>query len=67
MMNTYQEIQIMRQRAETAVLALLGVDFAKTWWNSSNFEFQGRTPEEMWMLDPQRVYQYLVGTIDGYW
>lgn len=67
MMNTYQEIAVMRRRCETLLLSLLGPEFKQTWWNSPNYEFNGRTPEEIWAIDPVKVYQYVVGSVDGYW
>ena len=65
-MNTYQEIQIMRNRCESMILSMVGKDYANTWWNSPNKAFQGKTPNEVFDTDPEQVYDYIIGHINGY-
>lgn len=66
-MNTYQEIQIMRNRCEVMILSMVGKDYTNVWWNSPNKAFQGKTPNEVFETDPERVYDYVIGHINGYW
>ena len=65
-MNTYQEIQIMRNRCEIMILSMVGKDYTNIWWNSPNKAFQGKTPNEMFDTDPEQVYDYIIGHINGY-
>lgn len=65
-MNTYQEIQIMRNRCESMILSMVGKDYTNVWWNSPNKAFQEKTPNEVFDTDPERVYDYIIGHIDGY-
>ena len=65
-MNDYEKIQLMRQRCESMILAMVGVEGALKWWNSKNYAFDMKTPLEMIDLDPQRVYTYVIGHVDGY-
>lgn len=65
-MNSYERIQLMRQRCETMILSILGAEVAAKWWNGKNKAFDGNTPNEMFDKDPARVYSYVIGHVDGY-
>lgn len=65
-MNSYEKIQLMRQRCEVMILSMVGVEAAPSRWKSKNNAFDGKTPDEMFDVDPQRVYSYVVGYVDGY-
>lgn len=65
-MNSYEKIQRMRRRSESIVLALVGRDATQQWWSSRNKAFEMKTPEEMFEKNPEVVYNYLVGHVDGY-
>lgn len=65
-MNSYEKLQLMRQRCEVMILALVGVEGAPKWWASKNYAFDGSTPNEMFDKDPDRVYSYIIGHVDAY-
>ena len=52
---------------EAMILSMVGAEMAPDWWNRKNYAFGGSTPNEMFEQDPERVYQYIIGHIDGYW
>jgi hypothetical protein len=52
--------EILKDRCDQMLMALLGPEFAKTWWHSPNKAFGGLTPEGQWILDSQPVYNYLI-------
>lgn len=56
----------MRRRCEAMILSMVGAEMAPDWWNSRNYAFDGSTPNEMFEQDPERVYSYISGYIDGY-
>lgn len=65
-MNSYEKIRLMRQRCDTMILAMVGAEHTTDWWNSRNYAFDGITPNEMFDKDPERVYSYIAGHVDGY-
>lgn len=65
--NDYQKLDLMRRRCETMILSLVGAELAPNWWRGQNLAFDMRTPEEQWIIDPESVYKYVCGTVDGYW
>lgn len=65
-MNSYEKIQLMRQRCEVSILSIMGAEQAPKWWNSRNYAFDMKTPLEMFDLDPERVYTYVIGHVDRY-
>lgn len=65
-MNSYEKIQLMRQRCETMILSMLGAEVAPKWWKSPNKAFDGKTPDEMFANDPERVYSYVIGRVNRY-
>jgi hypothetical protein len=56
----------MLKRCEALVIALVGQELSKRWWQGNNKSF-GITPEEMFALDPERVYHYLMQHYEGTW
>lgn len=59
-------ITLLRQRCDQMLLAMLGAA-ASTWWSTGNQAFDGRTPEDYWTDNHDRVYQYLLEHIDYQW
>ena len=51
---------VLRQRSEALVIALVGKDLADDWWNRPNKEFDGQTPKETFDKNPSEVYNYLM-------
>lgn len=66
-MNDYEILSLKRRRCETLLNSMLGVEQAPDWWTRVNYAFDGRTPNDMWIIDPDRVYKYVIGSVDGYW
>ncbi len=66
-MNNDDVITEMRRRCESMILSMVGAEMAPDWWNSKNHAFDGSAPNEIFEQDPERVYQYIIGHIDGYW
>lgn len=65
-MNNDDVITEMRRRCDTMILAMVGAEHTTDWWNSRNYAFDGITPNEMFDKDPERVYSYIAGYVDGY-
>lgn len=57
--------QNMRSRSEALIISLVGKDLAKEWWDTKNKAFGGITPEEQWLIEPEKVYNYLMGNCFG--
>jgi len=55
----------MRRRSETLVIALVGLQQAPIWWNSSNLAFHHLTPAMAFETDPEQVYNYLMNYAGG--
>jgi hypothetical protein len=60
-------LTLLRQRCDQILLAMLGGIAASAWWSTCNESFDGRTPEDCWTTDPDRVYQYLLEHTDYSW
>lgn len=58
--KSFSKNDMMWQRSNVLVVALVGKDLAEQWWNSPNQAFEGLTPCEMWVRDFERVYNYLM-------
>lgn len=65
-MNNYEKIRLMRRRCESMILSMVGAETALPWWNSRNYAFDGHTPNEMFDVDPDRVYSYIIGHVNAY-
>ena len=48
----------MKGRCDALVIAMVGAELAKDWWNSPNKAFNGQTPKEAPL---EVVYSYLMG------
>lgn len=57
----------MRARCEALVVAMVGKDLAKQWWNGPNQAFCGDTPEQIYSVAPRAVYAYLMKSAEGEW
>lgn len=66
-MNTYEQLQLMRRRCEVMIVSMIGAEMAPDWWDRKNYAFDSETPNDMWMMDPDRVYRYVIGSVEGYW
>lgn len=53
-------IEVIRQRCDMLVVALVGKEMAPKWWQSENKAFDGKTPEVMFQKNPNAVYDYLM-------
>jgi len=49
-----------RYIADRLVTAMVGSDLAPKWWCSPNRAFDGRTPEQQWVLGSDQVINYLM-------
>lgn len=56
---------LMRKRSIALAIALVGYDTSDAWWASKNAAFENKTPAEMWIKDPDRVYKYLCNNLSG--
>ena len=51
----------MFQRSQALLIALLGrKDLCDQWWNSPNKAFDLQTPKQVWDVEPEKVYEYLM-------
>ena len=53
-------ITTLKERSDALVISLVGKDLAPEWWQSKNYAFDGKTPEAMFIEDPEAVYYYLM-------
>jgi hypothetical protein len=60
-------VDIMHKRCENLVIAMVGKEMAPKWWNGSNKAFDGKSPEEDFKENPEKVYSYLMKSADGEW
>lgn len=60
---TLEEHRIFtRARTNSLLRAMLGSeDLRERWWTSPNQAFEGKTPNEVWEMDYERVYRYVLG------
>ena len=50
------------------LFAMIGnKELVEVWWLSSNLAFGGKTPESVFLYDPNSVLRYIWGSCDGYW
>ena len=59
--------ELMRQRCEALVVAMVGQNLANKWWTGSNKAFDGDTPEQIYSVAPSAVYAYLMKSAEGEW
>lgn len=48
------------------IISLVGTESAPSWWSSPNRAFGGEIPNKVFDTDPERVYSYVIGHVDGY-
>lgn len=53
---------IIKQRCNALVIALTGKKYAELWWTTTNFAFDGKTPEQ---TELDKVYSYLMHHAQG--
>lgn len=53
-------LEIKRLRSEAVITALVGPSLSAKWWNSRNKAFDLKTPNEMWEIDSDIVYNYIM-------
>ena len=58
---------LLRQRCDALLVALLGKDLASNWWTNPNKAFAGDTPEVIFSVAPNTVYNYLMKSAEGEW
>jgi hypothetical protein len=52
--------QTFRNTCNQLVQAMVGPDLVTAWWSSPNQAFEGRTPEEQWIVGSDSVVNYLM-------
>lgn len=55
----------MRRECEQVLTAMIGDRLVPNWWASPNRAFDYRTPERVWLTEPQVVWDYLMGYAYG--
>jgi hypothetical protein len=55
----------MLQRCEMLVIALVGKELSNKWWSGTNLAFDGITPLQMFYVDADKVYNYLMYHASG--
>ena len=59
--------QLTYETCKALALQLTGPELEHNWWNSPNAAFDNRTPEQMVLIEPQRVRNYLLQHTQGEW
>lgn len=59
--------EVLRNRCNILLTALLGKEHAESWWDSPNKRFDGETPRKVFDSEPNRVYNYLMEFAGGAW
>ena len=62
-----QDPVLLRKRCEALIIAMVGKVLARQWWNNPNRAFDGKTPEQMYSVEPTKVYAYLMSRSEGEW
>jgi hypothetical protein len=58
---------LLRQRCDALLVAMLGKDLASRWWSNPNKAFADETPEVIFNVAPNTVYAYLLKSAEGEW
>jgi hypothetical protein len=53
--------EILKQRCDCLLTAMLGKDNVEGWWQSKNKAFDMKTAQEQFDIEPEVVYNYLMG------
>lgn len=59
--------EVLRNRCNELVTALVGKEYADEWWDSPNKIFDGETPRKTFDSEPNLVYNYLMDMTEGGW
>lgn len=59
--------EILRDRCNMLLTALMGKEYIEEWWDSPNKRFDGETPRKVFDSEPNRVYNYLMEFEEGAW
>lgn len=62
-----RSIENTKKRCDALLTAMLGAALVEKWWNGPNKAFDMETPITVFEKDPNKVYSYLMGHVDGYW
>jgi len=57
--------ELIRQRCNSLLTALVGKDLVDPWWHGNNRAFDDRAPIEVFDQDPAAVYGYLMRFYEG--
>lgn len=49
----------MLDEINVSLVSLLGYELSEQWWQKPNRHFDNKTPLEIWVMDPNRVYRYV--------
>jgi hypothetical protein len=57
----------LKNECDWMLKSLLGSELVAEWWQRPNRAFDGKTPSQIWEIDPEKVYQYLAhaGNAEG--
>jgi len=59
--------EVLKQRCDQLLQAMLGEEFAPRWWQSPNKYWNLETPLAVFERDPNDVYGYLMRVTEGEW
>ena len=59
-------IEDLKVRCDLLLASLVGEKLVEKWWQSHNKFFED-TPANVFLSDPNRVYDYNLSHVDGYW
>ena len=60
-----QDPVLIRKRCEALIIAMVGKELAEHWWNNPNKAFNNDTPEQVYSVEPIKVYAYLMSRAEG--
>jgi hypothetical protein len=50
----------LKHQCDVAIASLIGETKVNLWWNSPNKAFEGATPYDKFLQNPDEVYSYLM-------
>jgi hypothetical protein len=56
-----------KEKCDIMLKALVGEKHARIWWGTRNKTFDNVTPAEVFMVDQERVLNYLLAHTHGGW
>jgi len=60
-----ENTEVLRKKCNSILRSWVGEALITKWLSSALVAFNNRTPEEVWSENPDKVYKYLLGTING--